>query len=432
MKYFGTDGIRGIPNELLTVDFASRVGMSLSLLKNKYVLLATDTRISKDMLASAIISGILSRGMNVIYVGILPTPALIYYSKVKQATGIIITASHNPYQDNGIKIINKGNKLTNEEELKIEAYIDNPLLYKGIIGSLKRKDIKLFYYNYLSKYLTKTKLSIIIDCANGSTYKTAPFLFKKVTKRLIVLSNKPNGLNINNNCGSINPQLLISSIKANNYDIGFSFDGDGDRLICVNSNGDIIDGDKILYLLSNYLKSKNKLNNNTVVLSIMSNLGIIKSLKQNSINILEENVGDKNIIESLNKNNLSLGGENSGHIIIPEILNTGDGVLTALLIIKIIEETKIDLNTYFNNISYYPDKLINIKLKDKNKIITNNILLSKIESIKNSQNNDCKIIVRPSGTEDLLRITVMAKTKELVDKYSLELLSLINKIDKEM
>lgn len=429
MKYFGTDGIRGIPNKLLTVEFTSKVGMSLSILNNKNVYIATDTRISKDMIKAAIISGILSMGMNAINVGILPTPALIYYSKLKQATGIIITASHNPYYDNGIKIVNKGNKLTNEEELKIESFIDNQIINKELIGLYKKQDIKLFYYNYLSKYLTKTNLKIVIDCANGSTYKTAPYIFNKMTNKLLVLSNNPNGININNNCGSLYPQLLINTIKSLNYDIGFSFDGDGDRLLVVNNNGEIIDGDKILYLISLYLKSKNKLNNNTVVLSIMSNIGIINKLKENKINVIEANVGDKNIIEILNKNNLSLGGENSGHIIIPEILSTGDGLLTALLLIKIIEELNINLNTYFNNINYYPNKLINIKT-NKN-IINNKELISKINTIKNTLNNDCKIIVRPSGTEDLVRLLIMAKTKELVDKYSLELLNTISKINEE-
>ncbi len=431
MKYFGTDGIRGIPNKLLTVEFTSKIGMSLSILNNKNVYIATDTRISKDLLLSSIISGILSKGMNVIDLGILPTPALIYFSKIKNSTGVIITASHNPYYDNGIKIVNKGNKLTIEEEQRIENYIDNPLSYSGIIGTYKKQDYKLFYYNYLSKYLVKTNLSIIIDCANGSTYKTAPYLFNKMTKKLLVLSNNPNGININYNCGSTNIDLLINKIKEYHYDIGFSFDGDGDRVMCVTSTGKIIDGDKIIYLLAKYLKSNNKLNNNTVVLSIMSNLGIISKFKEEGINVLETNVGDKNIIDSLNKNNLSLGGENSGHIIIPEILSTGDGLLTAILIIKIIEDRKINLNTYFDNIDYYPDKLINIKVNNKNEIIKNNLLISKINTIKSYLNNDCKIIVRPSGTEDLLRVFIMAKTKELVNKYSLELLDLINKINGE-
>ena len=211
-------------------------------------------------------------------------------------------------------------------------------------------------------------------------------------------------------------------------DIGFAFDGDADRVLCINSKGKIIDGDMLIYLYARYLKSINKLNKDTVVLSIMSNLGLISDLKKKGINTLETNVGDKYIIEALRNNNLSVGGENSGHIILPNILHTGDGVLNAILIIKILTETNTKIDDWFNDVEMYSDKLVNIKVNNKNNVLQNTYLFNRIEEIKKELNNDCKIIVRPSGTEDLIRVTVMAKSNELVEKYSNELVNIIKSI----
>lgn len=425
MKYFGTDGIRGIPNKKLTIELATKLGESLRLLGNKDLVIATDTRISKDMLGYAIAGAAMSRGINVHFAGVIPTPALIYYSYINGYTGVMITASHNPYTDNGIKVLNKGYKLSENEELLLEEYIDNPRLYDGEIGTFIYEDAKSKYLAFLSQYLINTNLSIAIDCANGASFETAPYLFSRITNNLVVLSNNPNGYNINNNCGSTHLDNLKKTIIEKKLDIGFAFDGDSDRVLCVNSKGKTIDGDMIIYLFARYLKSINKLNNNTVVLSIMSNLGLIQDLKKKGINTIETNVGDKYVIEALRNNNLSIGGENSGHIILPHVLHTGDGVLNALLIIKILSITNTNIDDWFNDIIMYPDKLVNIKVNNKNNVLQNTYLFNRIEEIKKELNNDCKIIVRASGTEDLIRVSVMAKSNDLVEKYSNELVNMI-------
>lgn len=428
-KYFGTDGIRGVPNKKLTVELVTKLGQALSQLNNKDVVVATDTRISKDMLAQAITAGALSRGINVHFVGVIPTPALIYYSYVKGYTGIMITASHNPYTDNGIKVLNKGFKLSDDEERKIEEYIDCPKEYDGEIGILNDEvNAKLNYLTFVNKYIKESNLKIALDCANGATYQTAKEVFSKVTDKLVIVADSPNGKNINNNCGSTHLELLKNTVLENQCDIGFAFDGDGDRVLCVDSKGNIIDGDKLIYLLAMYLKSKNKLKDNTVVLSIMSNFGLLKKLNELGIKVIETSVGDKHIIKALKDNNLSVGGENSGHIIVPDVLHTGDGVLNALLVINLLSETNTKIESWFEDIHMYADKMVNVVVSDRNKVINNEKLLKRINEIKNELNNDCKIIVRASGTEELIRVSVMAKSNDLVEKYSTELVNLVKEI----
>lgn len=428
-KYFGTDGIRGVPNKKLTIELVTKLGQSLSQLNNKDVAVATDTRISKDMLAQAITAGTLSRGINVHFIGVIPTPALIYYSYIKGYTGIMITASHNPYTDNGIKVLNKGFKLSEDEECKIEEYIDCPKEYDGEIGILfDEANAKLDYLAFVKKYVKKSNLKIALDCANGATYQTAKEVFSKVTDKLVIVADSPNGKNINNNCGSTHLELLKNTVLENQCDIGFAFDGDGDRVLCVDSKGNIIDGDKLIYLLAMYLKSKNKLKDNTVVLSIMSNLGLLKKLNELGIKIIETPVGDKHIIKALKDNNLSVGGENSGHIIVPDVLHTGDGVLNALLVTNLLSETNTKIESWFEDIHMYADKMVNVVVSDRNKVINNEKLLKRINEIKNELNNDCKIIVRASGTEELIRVSVMAKSNDLVEKYSTELVNLVKEI----
>ncbi|MBE6137274.1 MAG: phosphoglucosamine mutase [Erysipelotrichaceae bacterium] len=422
MKYFGTDGIRGVPNQLLNVEFLIKLGKSLNCLDSKEVVIATDTRISKDMITSAISAGAMSMGLNVKLAGVISTPALIYYSMKKQITGVMITASHNPYIDNGIKILNKGIKLNKEEELKIEELIDKPLLEDSEIGKLEYdNNLKKDYIDFVLNNVVKTNKRICIDCANGSTTYTALPIFKNVTDDLVIVGASPDGYNINEGVGSTHINFLRDTVINNKCDIGFSFDGDGDRVICVDNNGNVIDGDMIIYLIARYLKKNNKLNDNTVVLSIMSNLGLIKKLVDNGISVYETPVGDKHIYEALEEFNFSIGGENSGHIIIPNILHTGDGVLIAIMLIKILEETDTNMSDWFNDLEMYADRMINVSVTNKNAIYDNEILYKRIDEIKKELKDDCKIIVRPSGTEEKIRISVMAKDIDLVDKYIEEL-----------
>lgn len=429
MKYFGTDGIRGVPNEKLTVELVTKLGSALSELGNKKVVLATDTRLSKDMLASAITCGALASGLDVLYIGVVPTPALIYYSFKHNMTGVMITASHNPYTDNGIKVLNNGKKLSESDELKIEESIDNPKKYNGQIGKYYIDlEAKNEYVDFVKKDLVKSNLKIVLDCANGATYETAEMVFKDITSNLIVTCNKPDGYNINNGCGSTHLELLKKNVIDYKADLGFAFDGDGDRVLAIDNLGNVIDGDMLIYILARNLKNENKLNNNKIALSMMSNLGLIKSLNKYGIDVIETNVGDKYIVKALFDNNLSVGGENSGHIILPQIFHTGDGVLVAKEIVKILTNTNTKINDWFIDVKMYSDKMVNIKVNDKNKVLNNKMLFERIDEIKNELNNDCKIIVRASGTEDLIRVSVMAKDSNLVEKYSNELVGIVKNI----
>ena len=365
------------------------------------------------------------------YLGVIPTPALIYYSYLKKYTGVMITASHNPYTYNGIKLLNKGYKLTPEEENIVESLMDNPSLPTLEVGKLINEEEEALntYLDFVSKHIVKSKLKIAIDCANGATYKTAPLLFSKVTDNLVVICNNPDGYNINNNCGSTHLDLLKKTVIENKCDLGFAFDGDGDRVLCVDSKGNVVDGDMLIYLLAMYLKSKNKLNKDTVVLSIMSNLGLLHKLEEKGIKVIETPVGDKYIAKELFNNNLSIGGENSGHIIVPGVLHTGDGVLNAILITNLLTETNTTISSWFKDINMYSDKMVNIRVNDKSKVLNSKELLTRVEEIKKELNNDCKIIIRASGTEDLIRVSVMARSEELVNNYSSELVDLVRRLE---
>ncbi len=428
MNYFGTDGIRGIPNKKLTAELAISVGKALKSLQNKSVCIATDTRISKDMLAHGIAAGALSMGLDVYYLGVLPTPGLIYYSKKHQMTGIMVTASHNPYTDNGIKVLNKGFKLSPNEEAIIENLIEHSSAYTEQVGTFYQVDGSLEYLDFLTQKQIKTNLKVALDCANGATSFVARKVFEKTIPNLLITCNEPDGYNINNQCGSTHLERLKQTVLENKCDIGFAFDGDGDRVLCVNSFGKTIDGDQLIYILARYLDSKDKLNHHQVVLSMMSNLGLIQDLKKRGIGVIETNVGDKYIVKALFENHLSVGGENSGHIILPDEFHTGDGMFVAGTILRILEETRTSIDDWLKDIVMYADSLTNIRVKDRQKVLDSKDLLNRIEEIKNELHQDCKIIVRASGTEELIRVTVMAKSEELVKKYSNELAHLVESI----
>ncbi|MCM1130332.1 MAG: phosphoglucosamine mutase [Roseburia sp.] len=429
MKYFGTDGIRGIPNQKLNLKLIISVGKALSALNCSRLIVGTDTRESKDMIATALIAGALSLGFEVDYVGVIPTPGLVFLSKVEQAIGVMITASHNPFFYNGIKIIHKGRKLKKEEEEEIEAYINQPPAYGGSIGKLiHSKALLKEYHRMLFQHIYPTNMKIAIDCANGATYKTAPLIFNLITNSLVTLHNHPNGVNINEKCGSTHLESLSTAVIENQCDLGIAFDGDGDRILCVDKNGVAVDGDVLLYIFTSYLKEKNQLKNNRVALSIMSNLGILQALRKKGIEVIETAVGDKYILKAIEEYDISIGGENSGHIIMPEISSTGDGILIAMKLLQVLEETHTTLEDWLKEIVLYPDALQNVIVKDKEKVM--GIPLQKeIELIKKELNQDCKIIVRPSGTEECLRLSVMAKTQELVDQYKNKLLGIIKSLD---
>lgn len=426
MKYFGTDGIRGVPNVALTYDIICRLANALAYLNEKEVYIATDTRNSKDMIVSIISGVLLSRGIDVKNMGVIPTPALIYYSKIKKCLAVMITASHNPYSDNGIKIIINGRKLNFDEEHFIENKMDeNDFIYNEKIGAYYNSSEAVDeYYKLLNKYITKSNYKIALDTSNGATYITAPTIFKKVTKDLVLIANKPNGYNINHNCGSLNLNLLMDTIINNNCDFGFAFDGDGDRIMAVDKYGNIINGDMIVYIIALYLKKNERLYNDTVVLTKTVNLGIVDALSKHDIKVKYSEVGDKNISNLLERHHLDLGGETSGHIIVSEILGTGDGTLIALLLTKILTEENKEFKDYLKDIKLVPEIKMNVKVKNK-KIVETKPFIDFIMQYK----KDVKIDIRASGTEDLIRINLMGMDIDLLEQIKEEIIKFIKKLD---
>ena len=427
MKYFGTDGIRGMANASLTVDTAFKLGKGLKYLNSDTVVIGCDTRISKDMLASAVACGAMSVGINVINMGVVPTPTLIYYSSVKHIAGVMITASHNPYYDNGLKVVYNGSKLNPELEGLIEDAIDNEITTfdSDKLGKYIEVDDYFDEYNkLLDSIRVHSNMNISLDCANGATTRTAFDAFKDVTDNLHIMANEPNGININNGVGSTHIENLVKFVLDNKSDVGFAFDGDGDRVLAVDKTGTIIDGDKLIYIIANYLKKQNKLNHNKVVFSKMSNLGIINDLKEKDIDCVLTDVGDKWIVKALFEQDLSVGGENSGHIIVPSILNTGDGVLIAMLITKIMHEENKSLLELTSSIFMYPDSTVNLRVKDKN-IYKEDVIQNRVNELINEFGTNGKIIVRASGTENLLRVTVSHKDEKIMLRVSDELVNLI-------
>lgn len=444
-KYFGTDGIRGIANESLTPEFAYKLGRILGHVLKKdedekvNVLIGRDTRISGELLEYALISGLLSIGANVMRLGVISTPAVAYLTKSLTAhAGIMISASHNPYPDNGIKIFGSdGYKLMDEVELDIEKLIDEPDNLERPIND-KIGVVENYFegqHKYLS-YLQKTidndfnKLKIAIDCANGGTSILAPHLFANLNAEALLINNNPNGTNINVNCGSTNIEGLQRFVLENQADIGLAFDGDGDRLIAVDEKGQVVNGDFILYVLGSYYKEKGTLKNNTIVSTIMSNIGFYKALKEKEINSVQTQVGDRYVLEEMLKNDYNLGGEQSGHIICLDHSTTGDGLLTAVQLINVLVEKGATLSEITKGIKNYPQVLKNIKVNNKEYFLNNARLKKKIELIKEKLGEDGRVLVRPSGTEPLIRVMVEAETDELCNQYVDEIIDTIKKLIK--
>ena len=408
MKYFGTDGIRGKVNKKLTVDIAFKVGKALKVFDCKTMVIGCDTRDSNVMLVSAVIAGAQSMGIDVYNVFVATTPQIIYYSYLKNIIGVIITASHNPYYDNGIKIVYKGKKLNSDVEKEIEDIIDkddfNYCNYGKLLNCLD------FESCYLTRFKDlKTDLKIGIDCSNGASYDIASKIFTDA----MIIGNNPNGKNINLDVGCLNIKHLKDYVVLNKLDIGFSFDGDADRLIVVDNEGRIYDGDDLAYIFSRYLKDIGKLNKNSIALTIMSNKGLVDKLNEIGISVIETPVGDKNLIKACEEFDLSLGSEVSGHIIFNDLYCCGDGLLNAYYLIKVLDyynkplKELVDYNKY-----YVVEKNINI-----NKI---NKTIAEIDNF--ISHYESKIIVRKSGTEDLLRIYVSDKDEVVMNLILSELM----------
>ena len=442
-KLFGTDGIRGIANKDLTPELAFKVGRAgafvLGKEKKGKILVGKDTRKSGDMLGAALTAGILSMGIDVIELGVVPTPAVAYLTRKYEAlAGIVISASHNPIEYNGIKFFNSdGFKLNDNIEEEIEKIIledkELPLrpikedIGKVILGKEGYKD----YMEYL-KTIINTDLSgikVAVDCGNGALYKIAPELLKEMGADTIVVNDNPNGVNINLNCGSTNPSIIQALVLETKADIGLSFDGDADRIIAVDEMGNIMDGDHILAICGTELYNQDKLNKNTIVGTVMTNMGLDLYLRENGMNIVKTKVGDRYVIEEMLDKGYNLGGEQSGHIIFLDYNTTGDGLLTALQLMGIMKETGKKMSQLNNLMSSLPQVLINARVKEelKKTYLEDEEIKKEVEKIEEYFHGEGRVVIRPSGTEPLIRVMIEGKDKNIIESKAKELAEFIEK-----
>ncbi|MDM8534777.1 phosphoglucosamine mutase [Clostridiaceae bacterium HSG29] len=439
---FGTDGVRGVANTELTNELAYKLGkygahVITNGKKKSKILIAKDTRISGDMLESAMIAGILSSGCNVIKIGVLPTPAVAYLVRYLNAdAGIMISASHNPVEFNGIKFFNsEGYKLSDEIENEIEEYIigDKRFDHKIYGSEIGRKSSNFECLDIYGDYIKSTidlplnNVKIALDCANGAASVIAPKTLESLGAEVIAISNEPNGLNINVNCGSTSPENIQRLVIKSKADIGLAFDGDADRLIAVDEKGELVDGDKIMAICGNYLKSINALKDNTIVSTVMSNIGFDVALKENNLNTIKTSVGDRYVLEEMKKNNYSLGGEQSGHIIFLEHNTTGDGLLSGVQLINAMLNSGKKLSELANIMTTYPQILINAKVENSNKhnYESNEEIRNEINKVTEYFEGKGRVLIRPSGTEPLVRVMIEGKDTEEIKKYAEELVKLI-------
>lgn len=427
-NYFGTDGIRGVAGEFLTAEFAFKLGQTLKQSLNiNTIVIGKDTRQSSDMLAYSLASGAMSQGIDVLFAGTVSTPMIAHYSKEHAMVGIMITASHNPYQDNGIKVFINGQKPSKDQEAIIEDALDKdaPNNAKPIGRLTQTEEVERQYHTlYKNLGLHKINLSVGYDSANGANYLIAKNILDSICDESIQINNEPNGININVDSGSTHPEALMNLIKDNNLDIGFAFDGDGDRCLVIDHTGELIDGDLMIYAVAKYLKSQNRLTKDTVVLTKMSNPGIIKAFSDLGIKTIRTDVGDKYVSEAMRKHGYALGGENSGHIIMKDFLHTGDGLLVAVMMLNILQDVKIPLKSFIKEVTMYPQKLVNIKNVDKT-VLESRTIKSALKKAEKTLGNDSLLLVRPSGTEPVIRVTLSHQDESLLDRVMSDLVTLI-------
>ena len=431
MKYFGTDGFRGEANVNLNVVHAYKVGRFLGWYYGQEhkakIVIGKDTRRSSYMFEDALSSGLTASGADVYLLHVTPTPSVSYVVRTEQFDcGIMISASHNPYYDNGLKVINgNGHKLEAEVEEKIETYIDSP---EDTIPFATRDNIgrtvdyaigRHRYIGYLMSLATRSfkNVRVGLDCANGSSYSVAKGVFDALGAKTYAIGMEPDGTNINDNCGSTHIENLQKYVVDNDLDIGFAYDGDADRCLAVDDKGQVIDGDCILYLCGCYLKDKGELNNNTVVTTIMSNLGLYKAFDKVGISYEKTAVGDKYVNANMMQYGHSLGGEQSGHIIFSKYAVTGDGVLTSLMLMEVMLEKKQKLSELRKGLTIYPQLLKNVRVGDKPTAKNDPDVVAATEEVAKALGDNGRILIRESGTEPVIRVMVEAETQELCEKY---------------
>ena len=429
-RYFGTDGFRGEANENLTVNHAFLVGRFLGWYYGQEgkcnVVIGKDTRRSSYMFEYALVAGLTASGADAYLLHVTTTPSVSYVVRTEDfQCGIMISASHNPYYDNGIKLINaKGEKMEEETIAKIEDYIDGkfeiPLAKREAIGrTVDYAAGRNRYIGYLISLATRSYKGIRVglDCANGSAWMIAKSVFDALGAKTYVINAEPDGTNINTNAGSTHIDVLCQFVKEKNLDIGFAFDGDADRCIAVDGNGEVVDGDVVLYVYAKYLKDRGELSNNTVVTTVMSNFGLYKALDALDINYEKTSVGDKYVYENMQQNGNIIGGEQSGHIIFSKYASTGDGILTAIKLMEVVLETKTSLEVLRAPLKIYPQVLKNVRVKSKPEAQNDPDVKAAVEETAEKLGNTGRILVRESGTEPVIRVMVEAESHDLCEEY---------------
>lgn len=442
-RLFGTDGVRGIANKELTCELAFDLGRAgayvLAETKQKpKILIGKDTRISCDMLEAALCAGLTSVGADVYLAGVVTTPAIAHLVKsLGFDAGVMISASHNPYEFNGIKFFNsQGFKLSDQIEEKIEDIILNkkwdevPHAQFDAIGRVNRVDLKKDYQEYLKSTLNGASfkgLKIVIDCANGAAYKIAPEVFEELGAEVVVINNQPDGTNINKECGSTHLRMLQQEVVKNKADFGIAYDGDADRTLFVDEEGNIVDGDKIMLLLAQNLKQRGRLKNDTLVVTVMSNMGLFVAAKELGIELEVTKVGDRYVLEKMLEGGYSIGGEQSGHIILLDFATTGDGILTSLQLTKLIKESGKKLSEIAKIMKVYPQVLVNAKVENGKKDLYSKdpVILEAIKKVEEKLNGKGRVLIRPSGTEPLVRVMIEGEDYEEIKKDASYIASLI-------
>ncbi len=425
-KYFGTDGFRGEANMDLTVEHAFKIGRFLGWYFGQFrpcrVVIGKDTRRSSYMLEDALSAGLTASGADVYLLHVTTTPSVSYTARTGNFDcGIMISASHNPFYDNGIKLINmNGEKMEDEVIDLVEQYLDGhieevPYAKRERIGRTVDYDAgRNRYIGYLIALAQHSYkgMKVGLDCANGSTWMIAKNVFETLGAETIVISNRPNGLNINERCGSTHIERLQEIVRENHLDVGFAFDGDADRCLAVDDKGNVVDGDLILYVYGTYMKEREKLTNNTIVATIMSNLGFFKALDKAGIEYVKAQVGDKNVHDAMRNGGYELGGEQSGHIIFSKYASTGDGVLTAMKIMQVMLDKKMPLSKLVEPVVIYPQVLRNARVTDRDKALMDADVIAAMQQVEETLGDTGRLLVRKSGTEPLLRIMVEAPSIE--------------------
>ena len=444
-KYFGTDGFRGEANNNLTADHAYKIGRFLGWyygeLKRRNgndtpvrIVIGKDTRRSSYMFEYTLVGGLVASGADAYLLHVTTTPSVAYVSRTDEFDcGIMISASHNPYYDNGIKLINgNGEKMDEETISLVEAYLDGelevfgqkfdeiPFAHTSKIGRtvdyVSGRNRYIGYLISLGIYSFKG-VKVGLDCANGSSWNLAKSVFDALGAKTYVINAEPNGTNINNNAGSTHIEGLQKFVVANGLDVGFAYDGDADRCLCVDEKGNLVDGDAILYIYGKYMKERGKLENNTVVTTVMSNFGLYKAFDEAGINYAKTAVGDKYVYEYMTKNNCILGGEQSGHIIFSKYASTGDGILTSLKMMQVMLGRKKKMSELMEGLTIYPQVLENVRVTDKKAAQDDAAVQAAVQAVTEALGDTGRILVRESGTEPVLRVMVEAETKEICQKY---------------